>query len=162
MSAIGPKRTWTSALHMSAFGGKAEQRPNIAGRIDRLPSLLPLAVCVLAQIVRRSLRHGWRAIAASSQRSAIEAKFTPALKPSMTLSDLREASMAKGRRGLDRRHRDRSGKIEKKHGNIRIGSLRREYGDKFARGCRKDMMLKTLLKETDCTSLHEYLRRHHK
>ena len=108
------------------------------------------------------MRHGWRAIAASSQRSAIEAKFTPALKPSMTLSDLREATMAKGRRGLDRRHRDRSGKIEKKHGNTRIGSLRREYGDKFARGRRKDMMLKTLLKETDCTSLHEYLRRHHK
>ena len=80
----------------------------------------------------------------------------------MTLSDLREATMAKGRRGLDRRHRDRSGKIEKKHGNTRIGSLRREYGDKFARGRRKDMMLKTLLKETNCTSLHEYLRRHHK
>src|SRR5215467_6341876 len=24
MSAIGPKRTWTTALHMSAFGGKAD------------------------------------------------------------------------------------------------------------------------------------------
>jgi hypothetical protein len=24
MSAIGPKRTWPSALHMSAFGGKAD------------------------------------------------------------------------------------------------------------------------------------------
>jgi len=24
MSAIGPKRTWASALHMSAFGGKAD------------------------------------------------------------------------------------------------------------------------------------------
>jgi hypothetical protein len=24
MSAIGPKRTWTVALHMSAFGGKAD------------------------------------------------------------------------------------------------------------------------------------------
>jgi hypothetical protein len=24
MSAIGPKRTWGSALHMSAFGGKAD------------------------------------------------------------------------------------------------------------------------------------------
>ena len=69
--------------------------------------------------------------------------------------------MAKGRRGLDSRHRDRSGKIEKKHGNTRIGSLRKEYGDKFAGGRRKDMMLKTLLK-AECTSLHEYLRRHHK
>jgi hypothetical protein len=69
----------------------------------------------------------------------------------------RRPIMAKGRRGLDSRHRDRSGKIEKKHGNTRIGSLRKEYGDKFARGRRKDMMLKTLLKETECTSLHEYL-----
>src|SRR5262245_11111728 len=50
------------------------------------------------------------------------------------VTDFREATVAKGRRGLDRRHRDRSGKIEKKHGNTRIGSLRREYGDKFARG----------------------------
>ena len=24
MSAFGPKRTWPSALHMSAFGGKAD------------------------------------------------------------------------------------------------------------------------------------------
>ena len=24
MSAIGPKQTWPSALHMSAFGGKAD------------------------------------------------------------------------------------------------------------------------------------------
>ena len=78
------------------------------------------------------------------------------------LTDFREVTMARGRRGLDSRHRDRSGKIEKKHGNTRIGSLRKEYGDKFARGRRKDMMLKTLLKETECTSLHEYLRRHHK
>jgi hypothetical protein len=70
--------------------------------------------------------------------------------------------MAKGHRGLDSRHRDRSGTIEKKHGNTRIGSLRKEYGDKFARGRRKDMMLKTLLKESKCASLHEHLRLHHK
>jgi len=70
--------------------------------------------------------------------------------------------MAKGRRGLDSRHRDRSGKIEKKHGNTRIGTLRKEYGDKFARGRRKDMMLKTLLKETGYESLREYLRRRHR
>jgi len=68
--------------------------------------------------------------------------------------------MAKGRRGLDRRHRDKGGRIEKKHGNTRVGSLRTEYGESFARGRRKDMMLKTLLKETGLDSLHEYLRRH--
>lgn len=70
--------------------------------------------------------------------------------------------MAKGRRGLDGRHRDKGGKIEKKHGNTRVGSLRKEYGERFAKGRRKDMMLKSLLKETGLASLHEYLRRHHR
>ena len=70
--------------------------------------------------------------------------------------------MASGRRGLDSRHRDRGGKIEKKHGNTRVASLRKEYGESFAKGRRKDMMLKTLLKETGSASLHEYLRQHHK
>lgn len=68
--------------------------------------------------------------------------------------------MAKSRRGLDHRHRDKSGKIDKKHGNTRVGSLRKEYGPGFAKGRRKDMMLKNLLKETRSASLHEYLRRH--
>jgi hypothetical protein len=70
--------------------------------------------------------------------------------------------MARGRRGLDRRHRDKSGRIEKKHGNTRVGSLRKEYGESFAKGRRKDMMLKTLLRETGLNSLHEYLRKHHR
>ena len=70
--------------------------------------------------------------------------------------------MAGGRRGLDGRHRDKGGRIEKKHGNTRVGSLRKEYGESFAKGRRKDMMLKTLLKETGSTSLHEYLRQHHR
>ncbi|MGB9386567.1 MAG: hypothetical protein WCB50_17370 [Pseudolabrys sp.] len=70
--------------------------------------------------------------------------------------------MARGRRGLDGRHRDKGGRIEKKHGNTRVGSLRKEYGEGFAKGHRKDMMLKTLLKETGSTSLHEYLRQHHR
>jgi hypothetical protein len=70
--------------------------------------------------------------------------------------------MAKTRRGLDGRHRDRGGKIERKHGNTRIGSLRKEYGGGFAKGRRKDMMLKTLLEETGSASLHEYLRHHHR
>jgi len=70
--------------------------------------------------------------------------------------------MAGGRRGLDGRHCDKGGRIEKKHGNTRVGSLRKEYGEGFAKGHRKDMMLKTLLKETGSTSLHEYLRQHHR
>jgi hypothetical protein len=70
--------------------------------------------------------------------------------------------MAKSRHGLDHRHRDKSGKIEKKHGNTRVGSLRKEYGPGFAKGHRKDMMLKTLLKQTGSASLHDYLKHHHK
>lgn len=73
-----------------------------------------------------------------------------------------ENIMAKAHRGLDGRHRDKGGKIEKKHGNTRVGSLRKEYGASFAKGRRKDMMLKTLLVETGTASLHEYLRHHHK
>jgi len=70
--------------------------------------------------------------------------------------------MAKANRGLDGRHRDKSGRIEKKHGNTRVGSLRKEYGESFAKGHRKDMMLKTLLKQTESESLHDYLKHHHK
>jgi len=70
--------------------------------------------------------------------------------------------MARGRKGLDHRHRDKSGRIERKHGNTKVGVLRKEYGPGFAKGRRKDMMLKTLLKETGSASLHEYLRHHHR
>jgi hypothetical protein len=73
-----------------------------------------------------------------------------------------ELAMAKSKKNLDRRHRDKSGRIEKKHGNTRVAALRKEYGSHFAKGRRKDMMLKNLLKETKCASLHEYLRRKHK
>jgi hypothetical protein len=66
------------------------------------------------------------------------------------------------RRGLDKRHRDKSGRIDKKHGNTRVKALRKEYGAHFAKGHRRDMMLKTLLRDTGMSSLHEYLRRRHK
>jgi len=64
------------------------------------------------------------------------------------------------KKGLDGRHRDTTGRIDKKHGNTRIGTLRKTYGEHFAKGRRKDMMLKNLLADTD--SLHTYLRKHHK
>ena len=73
-----------------------------------------------------------------------------------------EGNMAKGKRGLDGRHRDKTGRIEKKHGNTKVAALRKEYGEHFAKGRRKDMMLKSLLKETGSASLHDYLKHHHK
>ena len=66
------------------------------------------------------------------------------------------------KKGLDGRHRDITGRIDKKHGNTRVKALRKTYGTHFAEGHRSDMMLKTLLKKTGIDSLHAYLRKHHK
>jgi hypothetical protein len=74
----------------------------------------------------------------------------------------RKSTRKSSKRGLDRRHRDVTGRIDKKHGNTRVGLLRRTYGEHFARGRRKDMMLKTLLAETGTESLRAYLRKHHR
>jgi hypothetical protein len=65
-------------------------------------------------------------------------------------------------KGLDHRHRDKGGEIERKHGNTKVGTLRKQYGEIFAEGRRKDMMLKNLLRETGSASLSEYLKRHRK
>jgi hypothetical protein len=54
--------------------------------------------------------------------------------------------MAKGKRGLDRRHRDKTGRIDRKHGNTKVAALRKEYGPGFAKGRRRDLMLKNLLR----------------
>lgn len=70
--------------------------------------------------------------------------------------------MAKAKKGLDARHRDTTGRIDKKHGNTRVKALRKTYGAHFAGGHRSDMMLKTLLRKTGTDSLHAYLRKHHK
>ena len=62
--------------------------------------------------------------------------------------------------GLDGRHRDRSGQIDKKHGRTKVGALRKTYGPHFAKGHRADMMLETLLRKTGASSLHQFLRMH--
>jgi hypothetical protein len=49
-----------------------------------------------------------------------------------------------------------------KDGNTRVATLRKTYGEHFAKGRRKDMMLKTLLAETGTDSLHAYLPKYHK
>jgi hypothetical protein len=62
--------------------------------------------------------------------------------------------------GLDDRHRDEDGQTRAKNGNTRIGTLRDTYGEDFASGHRSDMKLETLLEQTGCGSLSEYLRTH--
>ena len=57
--------------------------------------------------------------------------------------------------GLDHRHRDRDGEIRRKNSNTLVGTLRKEFGDGFAKGYRADTKLGTVLKKEGKESLHE-------
>jgi hypothetical protein len=61
--------------------------------------------------------------------------------------------------GLDRRHRDKDGEIRKKNSNTLVRTLRKEYGDDFAKGYRADTTLGTVLKKEKAESLHDLLKR---
>jgi hypothetical protein len=60
--------------------------------------------------------------------------------------------------GLDHRHRDITGRIDKKHGNTRLKALRQEYGRHLAPGRRSHMMLKTMRIEAGGKSLSQILK----
>ena len=60
--------------------------------------------------------------------------------------------------GLDNRCRDDNGEIRRKRSDTLVGTLRREYGDDFAESFRSDAQLGTVLRETDSTSLSDYLK----
>ena len=60
--------------------------------------------------------------------------------------------------GLDNRCRDDNGEIRHKRSDTLVGTLRKEYGDDFAEGFRSDAQLGTVLRETDSTSLSDYLK----
>jgi len=62
------------------------------------------------------------------------------------------------RRGLDSRHRDKDGTIEKKRGDTLIRTLRKQYGPEFAPGYRSDAKLKTLKKQEAVDSMGELLK----
>jgi len=61
--------------------------------------------------------------------------------------------------GLDGRHRDKDGTIERKHGNTRVDTLRETYGDGFAPGVQGDKTLDELLRESGANSLSDYLKK---
>jgi len=61
--------------------------------------------------------------------------------------------------GLDGRHRDKDGKIRQKSGNTLISTLRKEYGENFAKGYPGSATLSDLLKKEGCDSLHQFLHR---
>jgi hypothetical protein len=61
--------------------------------------------------------------------------------------------------GLDKRHRDKGGEISRKKSNTLVRTLRREYGEDFAKGYRADTKLGTVLKKEKADSLHDLLKR---
>jgi hypothetical protein len=63
--------------------------------------------------------------------------------------------------GLDGRHRDRNGAISKKHGNTRVGTLRKHYGAGFARGFNDTDTLAQVLATLDEPSLTKLVKDEH-
>ena len=61
--------------------------------------------------------------------------------------------------GLDKRHRDKDGEISRKKSNTLVRTLRKEYGEDFAKGYRPDATLGTVLKKEKVDSLHDLLKR---
>ena len=62
-------------------------------------------------------------------------------------------------KGLDGRQRDQDGQIRKKRSDTKVGTLRAEYGDKFAPGYRADTKLGTVLKKEGVDTLDQLLKR---
>ena len=61
--------------------------------------------------------------------------------------------------GLDKRQRDKDGEISRKKSNTLVRSLRREYGNDFAKGYPPDATLGSVLKKEKINSLHDLLKR---
>lgn len=62
-------------------------------------------------------------------------------------------------KGLDGRQRDHDGEIRHKRSDTKVKTLRREYGDNFARGFRSDATLGTVLKREGAETLDELLKK---
>ena len=64
-----------------------------------------------------------------------------------------EKTVMTKQQGLDGRHRDKNGRISKKHGNTLISTLRQTYGAGFAPGRSDDERLADVLHDLDEPSL---------
>ncbi len=60
--------------------------------------------------------------------------------------------------GLDHRHRDGDGEIRRKNSNTLVRTLRKEFGDGFAKGYRSDATLGTVLRKEGKESLHQLVK----
>ena len=63
-------------------------------------------------------------------------------------------------KGLDNRMRDNDGEIHKKRSDTQVKTLRKEYGDSFAKNYRSDATLGTVLKKEKVDSLDKLLKKH--
>jgi len=61
--------------------------------------------------------------------------------------------------GLDDRTRDEDGTIRRKRDDTLVRTLRKEFGDDFAKGIRSDATLRTVLEKTGAKSLSELLKK---
>ncbi len=61
--------------------------------------------------------------------------------------------------GLDGRCRDNDGEIRHKRSDTLVRTLRKEYGEDFAKGTRSDAMLGTILERSGSKTLSEYLKK---
>jgi hypothetical protein len=62
-------------------------------------------------------------------------------------------------KGLDGRMRDRDGEIRKKRSDTLVETLRREYGENFARDYRSDTKLGTVAKREGVETLDQLLKK---
>ena len=61
-------------------------------------------------------------------------------------------------KGLDGRQRDENGQIREKRGDTLVSTLRKEYGNEFAKGYRSDTKLETVREDTG-KSLSELIKK---
>ena len=61
--------------------------------------------------------------------------------------------------GLDDRCRDRDGEIRHKRSDTLVGTLRKTYGDDFAKDYRSDAKLGTVLHDEGADTLSDLLKR---
>lgn len=63
------------------------------------------------------------------------------------------------RTGLDDRVRDHDGEIRRKRSDTLVRTLRETYGPGFAKGCRSDAKLGTVLNKEGVSTLDQLLKR---
>jgi len=61
--------------------------------------------------------------------------------------------------GLDGRMRDQNGEIRQKRSDTKVETLRKTYGDDFAKGYRSDAHLGTVLKREGVDTLDQLLKK---